>query len=102
MTASQMRTAMVGLAKNHLAQRLGIRPGRIYLASLERVVWPDVSLGCPVAGQTYAQVQTPGYRMLLDSPRGFYSYATDTDGRVISDSGELVGVVTPGTRVALP
>ncbi len=102
MTASQMRTAMVGLAKSHLAQRLNIRPGRIYLASLERVVWPDASLGCRVEGQTYAQVETPGYRVLLDSPQGFYSYATDTNGRVISDAGELVGVVTPGTRVALP
>ena len=74
MTASQMRTAMVGLAKNHLAQRLGIRPGRIYLASLERVVWPDVSLGA-VAGQTYAQVR----RWLQDAarqPAGLHSYAT--------------------------
>jgi hypothetical protein len=102
MTASQMRAAMVGLAKSHLAQRLNIRPGRIYLASLERVVWPDASLGCPVEGRTYEQVETPGYRVLLDSPQGFYSYATDTNGRVISDTGELVGVVTPGTRVALP
>lgn len=102
MTATQMRIAMVGLAKSHLAQHLGIDPGRIYLASLERVVWPDASLGCPVAGQTYAQVETPGYRVLLDSPQGFHSYATDTSGRVVSDGGELVGVVTPGTRVTLP
>ncbi|HCA48462.1 MAG TPA: hypothetical protein DEP45_14240, partial [Armatimonadetes bacterium] len=85
MTASQMRTAMVGLAKSHLAQRLGIRPGRIYLASLEPVVWPDAALGCAVEGQSYAQVETPGYKVLLDSPQGFYNYATDTRGRVITD-----------------
>lgn len=102
MTAGQMRAAMVGLAKSHLAQRLGLEPGRIYLASLERVIWPDASLGYPVAGQAYPQVETPGYRVLLDSPQGFYSYATDTNGRVVSDTGELVGVVTPGIRVALP
>ena len=90
MTASQMRTAMVGLAKSHLAQRLGIRPGRIYLASLEPVAWPDAALGCAVEGQSYAQVETPGYKVLLDSPQGFYNYATDTRGRVITDTGELV------------
>lgn len=102
LTASQMRLTMVALAKQHLAQRLGIEVQRVYLASLERVTWPDTSLGCPQPGQQYAQVQTPGYKFLLDTPEGAFAYAADESGRVISDTGELVGVVTPGTRITLP
>jgi len=102
LTASQMRLAMVALAKNHLAQRLGIEARRIYLASLERVTWPDAGLGFPQPGQQYAQVETPGYEMLLDAPEGLFIYDADLSGRVISDTGELVGVVKPGARIALP
>lgn len=102
LTAAQMRLTMVALAKNHLAQHLGIEARRIYLASLERVTWPDSSLGFPQAGRQYEPVETPGYRMLLDTPEGMFTYAADESGRVISDTGELVGVVTPGARITLP
>jgi hypothetical protein len=38
----------------------------ITVVVLEAVDWPDSSLGCPEDGMFYAQVITPGYRIVVD------------------------------------
>jgi hypothetical protein len=54
------------LAKAVLAQRLGtISPSAVTFQFAESVDWPDTSLGCPLPEMMYAQVVTPGYRIIL-------------------------------------
>jgi hypothetical protein len=68
---------VVQLAKEDLAQRLGIARESIQLVSMEAEEWPDASLGCPQPGETYAQVITPGLRVRLVAQEQVYEYHTD-------------------------
>lgn len=56
----------VRVARETLARELGVPPRRIRAHDVERVEWPDASLGCPEPGMVYAQVLTSGYRMRLE------------------------------------
>jgi hypothetical protein len=49
-----------------LATQRGISPSDVKVLSVEAVVWPDSSLGCPEPGQMYLQVLTPGYRVAAE------------------------------------
>lgn len=73
--------AMVGRAKADLAKTLTISEAQINLVSAQPQDWPDASLGCPKAGQVYAQVITPGYRIVLEYAQKQYEYHTDLDTR---------------------
>ncbi|MBI2919133.1 MAG: hypothetical protein HYY01_14255 [Chloroflexi bacterium] len=42
--------------------------------------WPDASLGCPQPGVAYAQVATPGYRIILTSGGKEHHYHSDERG----------------------
>lgn len=88
------RLRMIRRAGGHLAQQLGIEINEVYLASVEEVTWPDASLGAPRPGETYAQVQTPGYRLLLEAAGQLHEYHTDTAGRVVTAEGTMVAGVT--------
>lgn len=70
-------------AKEQLARKLGLSVEEIFLFSVEPVEWPDASLGCPQTGMTYAQVITPGYRILLEANGQAYSFHTDEANQVI-------------------
>lgn len=73
---------LVARAKAHLANRLGIDQAAITLIRLEQVDWPDTSLGNPQPGMVYAQVVTPGYRLLFQAEGQTYEYHTDLGQRV--------------------
>jgi hypothetical protein len=73
---------VVRLAKEDLAQRLGVAVDQIQLVSVEAVNWSDTSLGCPQPGMMYAQVITPGYRVVLEAGGKQYDYHTD-EGRFV-------------------
>lgn len=68
---------MVAAAKAALAARLGLSEAEITVQSVEPVEWPDTSLGCPQPGMMYAQMITPGYRVLLEADGKTYEYHTD-------------------------
>jgi hypothetical protein len=70
-------------AKEDLANRKGIDKGQIAVVEVKAVDWPDTSLGCPKPGMMYAQVITPGYRILLSYDGQIYSYHSDQHGRVV-------------------
>jgi hypothetical protein len=72
----------VRLARENLAQKLGLSPEAIRLVSVEAVEWRDTSLGCPQPGMMYAQVITPGFRVVLEAGGKGYNYHTDT-GRFV-------------------
>lgn len=63
--------------KAHLASRLNINANEIRVVEALAVSWPDTSLGCPQPGLSYAQVITPGYRIVLEAKGEQYPYHTD-------------------------
>ncbi len=74
----------VEAARSALAGKLGIPALEITVISYEAVDWPDTSLGCPQPGMMYAQVITPGYRVVLEAKGQRYEAHTDlAGGRVI-------------------
>ncbi len=68
------RQQMVYMAKEDLAKRLGIPADSITVESVDQVDWSDASLGCPEPGKVYAQVITPGFRILLKADGKTYEY----------------------------
>jgi hypothetical protein len=70
-------------AADDLAKRLGITKSAIRLVLIEAVQWPDASLGCPQPGMMYAQVITPGYRIVLEVNGKQYEYHTGRGGKVV-------------------
>ena len=81
---------LVELAKTRLADKLGIGSQSISLFNVQPRDWPDESLGCPIGGQNYAQVITPGYLIELEVGGSIYSFHTNQATRVI-----LCGVEPP-------
>ncbi len=73
----------VAAARQALAEQLSVETERITLVSVERVEFGDTSLGCPQPGMMYAQVITPGYRVILMQDGQTY------DWRVSGDRAEL-------------
>jgi hypothetical protein len=74
---------MVVLAIEDLAERLELDEEGITLTSFESITWPDTSLGCPQPNMFYAQVLTPGYRIILEAGGEVYRYHTDLEGEII-------------------
>lgn len=72
---------VVALARRDLAQRLKRTETTIQVASMEAVEWSDASLGCPEPGMAYAQVITPGYRLILTANGERHEYHTDQGQR---------------------
>jgi hypothetical protein len=66
-----------------LARRLAIPAQTITVQSVEAVEWPDTSLGCPQPGMMYAQVITPGCRVVLLAAGNRYTYHSDSQGRIV-------------------
>jgi len=46
----------------------------VQVVSVEAVDWSDSSLGCPKAGMMYAQVITPGHKIVLESGGRSYEF----------------------------
>lgn len=67
-------------AVEDLAERLDIPADDIQAGPLESVTWPDGSLGCPRAGQSYPQVLTDGYRVILTAQGHDYAYHAGPEG----------------------
>ncbi|MFA4935060.1 MAG: hypothetical protein WC568_04410 [Candidatus Methanoperedens sp.] len=68
---------VVDIAKKDLAGRLNIPVEEILLVKQEKVDWSDTSLGFPEVGMMYAQVITPGFRVILKAEGKFYEYHSD-------------------------
>ncbi|MBL8200194.1 MAG: hypothetical protein JNK40_04405 [Chromatiales bacterium] len=55
------------IALRAVAEALGIAPAGSRVISSEARDFPDASLGCPQPGMAYAQVITPGHRVLVEA-----------------------------------
>lgn len=63
-----------------LASRLDVAEDDLTVVGVDGVEWRDSSLGCPEPGRMYAQVITPGYRVVVQGPEATYEYHTDRSG----------------------
>jgi hypothetical protein len=70
-------------AKSNLAQDLGIPAQDIHIDLVDPVDWPDPSLGLPAPGMMYAQVITPGYRIVLKHGTETYEYRSNESGSIL-------------------
>lgn len=62
---------------------LGIEPARVQVLDLTAEVFPDASLGCPEPDMLYAQVLTPGWRVLAEAEgRRFDVRVAGAGGRI--------------------
>jgi len=82
--AGQGAERVVQLARQDLAEKLKLPIESIREVSVEAVEWPDTSLGCPQPGMMYAQVITPGFRVVLAAKDQTVEYHTDLGRRVVS------------------
>jgi hypothetical protein len=84
---------MSSRVKTALAERLGVGVETISVVNVETVDWSDAALGCPLPGQAYAQVLTPGFEIVLSADGETYTYHTDMDGAMVlcSDDGQPAG-----------
>ncbi|HEY3343815.1 MAG TPA: DUF333 domain-containing protein [Anaerolineaceae bacterium] len=71
------------LAQQKLTTDLMIDPATIKVTSTELVTWPDSCLGLASADEMCAQVETPGYRVVLTAGPMNYTYRTDFAGKSI-------------------
>ncbi len=72
-------------AREDLKARFGVEPKYVRTARVERVEWPDASLGNPQPGMGYAQVITPGFRLVLEAEGKSYVYHTSMRHVVLVD-----------------
>lgn len=89
---------VVRLAREDLAQRLGLALEAIEVVSVVAMEWSDTSLGCPQPGMMYAQVITPGFLVALEAGGERYEYHTD-EGRFVVLCGENKNPVLPAFPV---
>lgn len=59
--------AAVNVARRMFADELDMDASSVVVLDVQATTWSDSSLGCPEAGQAYAQVLTPGYRIRVST-----------------------------------
>ncbi len=65
---------MVRRAIDDLVERTGVDAQAVTVVSVDEVTWRTASLGCPQRGFQYAQVLTPGVRIVLEADGVAHSY----------------------------
>jgi hypothetical protein len=97
------------LAQKDLAQRLSVAEEVILVQSMEPVTWPDASLGCPQPGMVYAQLLTPGFKVILEVGEEVYEYHTGMTQPIVlcreedsaMEDSLIPGTVEPGLEALL-
>ncbi len=62
---------------------LGVAPDQLTIVAVEARDWPDSSLGCPQPGRAYAQIVTPGYRLVVEANGQQYEYHTNRTTMIV-------------------
>jgi hypothetical protein len=70
----------VDAATADLVRRFAMKPR---VVSVERVTWPDGSLGCPAKDMQYTQALVPGWRIVLAAGSRSFEYHASEGGRVV-------------------
>lgn len=77
--------AGVERAAARLEEEDGLPPDRVVV--VEAVEWPDASLGCPEPGRMYAQVVTPGFRIVFEAAGARAEFHTARRGDAVVRCG---------------
>ncbi len=73
----------IAIARQTVAEFLGIEADRVTLVAITAREFPDASLGCPQPGMAYPQVITPGHEVLVEADgRRFDVRVAGTRGRL--------------------
>ena len=72
-------TGLFMMARDDLREQLDVEPESVKIKSVEKVDWNDTSLDNPQPGMMYAQVITPGFKMVLDVQGETHTYHTSAD-----------------------
>ena len=80
-----------------LSEEVGAAETAFSLDSAMGVTWTDASLGCPQEGFGYAQVLTPGYKLLFSHDGAVYAVHTNVDGShaVVCEDAERLEADAP-------
>ena len=89
-------------AQKLLADELEVDEGGLRLVSSEGMGWSDASLGCPQEGRAYAQVLTPGYKLIFDHAGTSYAVHTNIDGTNAVVCRDDSGVSAPAEATPTP
>ncbi len=92
MDAEDALPRLIERASEDLIKATGAASDEITVVSTEEVEWSDTSLGCQEPNKMYAQVITPGYKIVLESGGNTYDYHTAAD-----PEGPLVHCTEDGT-----
>ncbi|MHB0936009.1 MAG: hypothetical protein ACYDCO_04325 [Armatimonadota bacterium] len=68
---------IVATCKTDLAQRLRVKVDEVQVIEMQATTWPDASLGIPEMDKLYAQVQTPGWKIILEAQQTQYLYTAN-------------------------
>ncbi len=84
---------LIERAMDELVEATGAEAGEITVVSTEEVEWSDTSLGCPEPDTMYAQVITPGYRIVLENGGDSFDFraGVDPEGPLVQCSLEAEG-----------
>ena len=77
---------LVGLAQRRVAETTNLPVRRIQVVEVKSYTWTDVSLGCPLPNETYAQQEVDGYRIVLSANDQQFIFHTDFDRVVACDA----------------
>jgi uncharacterized protein len=80
-------TRFADVAGRMLAEQLGVDPSVIVYDGLDQTVWPDACLGLPEPDEMCAQVETPGYLLILTVDGVSYRFRSNLDGSEIRQEG---------------
>jgi hypothetical protein len=75
-------------SRETLARQLGLDPLAVQLVETAPVDWPDACLGLPAAGESCAQVITPGFRVTVETGGTQYEFHTNRDGSQVRSSAQ--------------
>jgi hypothetical protein len=70
LAADETAEAALLTLRTEVAGQLGLTEQALTLISTEQVTWSDASLGCPQPDMAYAQVLTPGWRIVFADAEG--------------------------------
>ncbi len=79
-TSDSIPGAYIDSAIADAASRAGVGPGDVRVISTEARDWPNGALGCPVLGYLYAEMITPGYRIVVEAGGTTYDYRAASRG----------------------
>ncbi len=81
--ANGVAQPLIDLALAEVANTTGIPVEELEVTATEAVEWPSSALGCPMPGQMYLDVITPGFRIEVQAGDERFDVGTNVDGSAI-------------------